>query len=208
MTPVFLLSDGYVANAAEPWKIPDMNDLSPFPTEFRTDPEGFMPYLRDRTTLSRPWVKPGTPGMTHRIGGIEKDYGTGNISYDPANHQRMTEIRAAKINGIANDIPEIEVMHDEDAELLVVGWGSTYSAVLAGVQNSRLRGHKVAYIHLRYLYPFARNLGEILARYPKVLVPELNRGQLARMRIDSNRVISETDSTPFQGDDRVFHRGQ
>ena len=184
MTPVILLSDGYIGTSSEPWLLPDVDALPSFPTSFATEvnhDDGFMPYLRDPETLSRPWAVPGTAGLEHRVGGLEKDQLTGNVSYDPVNHEVMTELRENKVMGIAKDIPQIEVMHDEDAELLVVGWGSTYSSILAGVQNSRLKGHKVAYIHLRYLFPFASNLGEVLARYPKVLVPELNRGQLARM---------------------------
>jgi 2-oxoglutarate ferredoxin oxidoreductase subunit alpha len=184
MTPVILLSDGYIGTSSEPWLLPDLAELPSYPTSFATEvnhDDGFMPYLRDPATLARPWAVPGTPGLEHRLGGLEKDQLTGNVSYDPLNHEAMTRLREEKVHGIAKDIPDVEIMHDEDAELLVVAWGSTYSAILAGVQNARARGHKVAYIHLRYLFPFARNLGEVLARYPKLLVPELNRGQLARL---------------------------
>ncbi len=182
MTPVFLLSDGYVANAAEPWKIPDMKDFAPFPAKFRTDPEGFLPYLRDETTLSRPWVKPGTPGMMHRIGGIEKDYGSGNISYDPANHQRMTEVRAAKILGIANDIPEQTAEQGgTTGRLAVVGWGSTHGPISRAVARVREDGLDVSHIHLRYLWPMPRNLGDLLRGFDRVLVPEMNNGQLVKI---------------------------
>jgi 2-oxoglutarate ferredoxin oxidoreductase subunit alpha len=184
MTPVILLSDGYIGTSSEPWLVPDVNDLPSFPTSFATEvnhDDGYMPYLRDPESLSRPWAVPGTPGLEHRVGGLEKDQLTGNVSYVPANHEAMTILRENKTKAVANDIPEIEVTDDPDAHLLVVGWGSTYSAIRAGVNNARLEGHKVAHIHLRHLNPFAKNLGEVLARYPKVLVPELNRGQLSRL---------------------------
>ncbi len=183
MTPVILLSDGYIGTSSEPWLLPDSANLPSFPTSFATHIEGkeFMPYLRDPETLARPWAVPGTPGLEHRVGGLEKDQLTGDVSYDPINHEVMTLLREQKVAAVANDIPDIEVEDDADAELLVVGWGSTYSATRAGVNNTRLEGYKVAHIHLRHLHPFANNLGEVLARYPKVLVPELNRGQLSRL---------------------------
>ncbi|NNC93333.1 MAG: 2-oxoacid:acceptor oxidoreductase subunit alpha [Acidimicrobiia bacterium] len=184
MTPVLLLSDGYIGTSSEPWLLPDIESLPSYPTSFATEvnhDDGFMPYLRDPESLSRPWAIPGTPGLEHRVGGLEKDQLTGNVSYIPANHEAMTILREAKTKAVANDIPEIEITEDADAELLVVGWGSTYSAVLAGVNNARLAGYKVAHLHLRHLNPFASNLGEVLARYSKVLVPELNRGQLSRL---------------------------
>jgi 2-oxoglutarate ferredoxin oxidoreductase subunit alpha len=184
MTPVILLSDGYIGTSSEPWRLPDVTKLPTFPTTFATEvnhDDGYMPYLRDPDTLSRPWAVPGTPGLEHRVGGLEKDQLTGNVSYVPANHEAMTIIRENKTKAVADDIPEIVIEDDADAEILVVAWGSTYSAVLAGVRNARLEGHKVAHVHLRHLNPFPRNLGEVLARYPKVLVPELNRGQLSRL---------------------------
>jgi 2-oxoglutarate ferredoxin oxidoreductase subunit alpha len=184
MTPVLLLLDGYIGTSSEPWMLPDVDSLPSFPTSFATEinhDDGFMPYLRDPESLSRPWAVPGTPGLEHRVGGLEKDQLTGNVSYDPANHEAMTILREEKTRAVANDIPEIEVGSDAEAELLVIGWGSTYAAVLAGVLNTRAKGYKVAHVHLRHLNPFPRNLGEVLSRYPKVLVPELNRGQLSRL---------------------------
>lgn len=179
MTPVIVLSDGYIANAAQPWRIPDVETMSPFPARFRTEAEGFQPYLRDPDTLSRPWVVPGTPGLEHRIGGIEKDYDTGNISYDPANHQRMTETRAAKIDGIARDIPlqDVETGCDR-GPLALVGWGSTYGPINRAVIELREAGLDVAHIHLRHLWPLPENLGDLLSRYDRILVPEMNSGQL------------------------------
>jgi len=184
MTPVILLSDGYIGTSSEPWLLPDVEALPTFPTSFATEinhDDGFMPYLRDPDSLSRPWAVPGTPGLEHRVGGLEKDQLTGNVSYDPANHEAMTILREEKTKAVAKDIPHIDVGADADADLLVIGWGSTYSAILAGVLNSRAKGLKVANVHLRHLNPFPANLGEVLANYPKVLVPELNRGQLSRL---------------------------
>jgi 2-oxoglutarate ferredoxin oxidoreductase subunit alpha len=189
-TPVFLLSDGYLANGAEPWLLPSVDDLPDLEVPFATEPnhvnedgsEVFWPYLRDPETLARPWAVPGTPGLMHRIGGLEKEDGSGNISYDPANHERMVELRAAKITGIANDIPPVVVDGDEaDAELLVVGWGSTWGAIGGAVDRCRAMGRKIARVHLMHLNPFPANLGEVLARYPKILVPEMNLGQLSRL---------------------------
>ncbi len=182
MTPVVLLSDGYIANSSEPWRLPDLHELPDLNVEFAADGDGeFLPYARDSETLARPWARPGTPGLEHRIGGLEKDHLTGNVSYDPTNHETMTRVRADKIARIAGDIPEVEVGEDADAELLVVSWGSTFPAVLAGVRNSRSHGGKVACIHIRHLNPFPANLGDVLSRYPKILVPELNGGQLAML---------------------------
>jgi 2-oxoglutarate/2-oxoacid ferredoxin oxidoreductase subunit alpha len=182
MTPVMVLTDAYLASAAEPWLLPDADRVAPFPVTFRTDPEGFQPFLRDPGTLARPWVKPGTPGLAHRIGGIERDYDSGNISYDPANHQRMTDVRAAKIAGIANDIPlqTVELGPDRGA-VAVVGWGSTHGALHQGVRQLLKQGLKVSHIHLRYLNPFPRNLGDLLRRFGQVLVPEMNAGQLVQL---------------------------
>ncbi len=179
MTPVIVLSDGYIANAAQPWKIPDVAALERFPVQHRTDPEGFQPYLRDETTLSRPWAVPGTPGLEHRIGGIEKDYDSGNISYSPQNHQRMTETRAAKIAGIAADLPLQKVeLGNEHGPLAVVGWGSTYGPISRAVAILREESLDVAHIHLRHLWPLPANLGDLLASYERILVPEMNCGQL------------------------------
>jgi 2-oxoglutarate/2-oxoacid ferredoxin oxidoreductase subunit alpha len=183
-TPVMLLSDGYLANGSEPWLLPDIDSLPdisvPFATE-KNDGERFLPYLRDPETLARPWAVPGTPGLAHRIGGLEKEDRTGNISYDPDNHQLMTDLRAAKVAGIAATIPDLEVDADPGAELLVIGWGSTLGPIQAAVRRVRARGRHVAQAHLRHLNPFPRNLGEVLGGYRKVLVPEMNSGQLSRL---------------------------
>jgi 2-oxoglutarate ferredoxin oxidoreductase subunit alpha len=183
MTPVILLSDGYLANGSEPWRLPDFEDLPSIDVTHTTEPNGpdgvFYPYARDEITGARPWAIPGTPGLEHRIGGLEKAALTGDVSYDPDNHEMMTAARAAKVAGIANDIPEVDVFGAADADLLVVSWGSTFGGVRAGVKNANAAGHSVAHVHLRYLNPLPRNLGDVLARYDKVLVPELNLGQLA-----------------------------
>jgi len=184
MTPVIVLSDGYVANSAEPWRLPDLDALPDISVPFAagTGFDGaFLPYRRDPGTLARPWAIPGTPGLEHRVGGLEKEDITGEVSYEPANHEQMVRMRERKIAGIAADIPELSVDADEGAGLLVLGWGSTYAAIYAGVRQARARGARVARAHLRYLNPFPRNLGEVVQRYPKVLVPELNRGQLVRL---------------------------
>jgi 2-oxoglutarate ferredoxin oxidoreductase subunit alpha len=182
MTPVIVLSDGYLAHAAEPWLIPREADLPRFPVTYRTDPAGFHPFLRDPETLARPWVKPGTPQLEHRIGGLERDYDSGHISYDPDNHARMTKARADKIAGIANDIPLQTVsLGDDHGKLAVVGWGSTFGAIHQAVKIARDEGRDVAHIHVRYLSPFPRNLGDLLKRYDRVLVPEMNNGQLVKL---------------------------
>lgn len=179
MTPVIVLSDGYIANATQPWQLPDVEHMEPFPVSFRTETEGFHPFLRDPETLARCWAVPGTPGLEHRIGGIEKDYDSGHISYDPANHQKMTDARAAKIAGIANDIPLQGVEDGEEGgDLAVVGWGSTYGAISRAVQEVRSMGHNVAHIHIRHIWPLPANLGDLLRSYDRVLVPEMNTGQL------------------------------
>jgi len=178
MTPVILLSDGYLANGAEPWKLPAIEELPQIEVRFRTDPNGFFPYLRDPETLARPWAIPGTPGLEHRIGGLEKQHITGNVSYDPANHELMVKLRAEKIARIAENIPPLDVFGAPEGRLLVVGWGSTYGAITSAVEYWQKKGASVSSIHLRYLNPFPRNLGEILHRFEKILVPELNLGQL------------------------------
>ncbi len=180
MTPVVLLSDGYLANGAEPWRLPDVSRLPDFPVEFHDSPVGFAPYARDPETLARPWAIPGTPGLEHRIGGIEKQDGSGNVSYDPANHDHMVRMRAEKVARIARDIPALEVHGDpEGGPLLVLGWGSTAGAITGAVNLARREGLAVSRAHLRYLNPFPANLGEVLARFDQVLVPEMNLGQLA-----------------------------
>ncbi len=182
MTPVILLSDGYLANAAEPWLVPDMDAMEDWPVQFAADPEGFQPFQRDPDTLARPWARPGTPGLMHRIGGIEKEDGSGHISYDPGNHQKMTDLRAQKIANIANDIPDQDVaLGEERGKLAVVGWGSTFGPINKAVERARDRGLEVSHIHLRYLNPFPRNLGNLLREFERVLVPEMNAGQLVTM---------------------------
>jgi len=179
MTPVIILSDGYLANGAEPWRLPSVEELPKIEIRFRTDPKGFYPYLRDSETLARPWAIPGTPGLEHRIGGLEKQHITGNVSYDPENHELMTRLRAEKIARIAEDIPEVEIFGEPEGKLLVVGWGSTSGAIASAVEHWQSQGASVSSLHLRYLNPFPRNLGEVLGRFQRVLVPELNLGQLA-----------------------------
>lgn len=185
MTPVLLLSDNYVANGSEPWLLPDVSTLKPFPVEFAQHPNGpdgtFLPYLRNVQTFARPWAKPGTPGLEHRIGGLEKESITGNVSYDPNNHQLMTDTRAWKVANIASDIPPIEVNGDEDADILVLGWGSTFGTNRAAARRVRLEGKKVATAHLRYMNPMPSNLGDVLRSFDKVLIPELNTGQLLKV---------------------------
>ncbi|MDA0367567.1 MAG: 2-oxoacid:acceptor oxidoreductase subunit alpha [Proteobacteria bacterium] len=203
MTPVMLLTDGYIANAAEPWLIPDVDDVAPFGVKFRTEVEGFHPFHRDEKTLARNWAIPGTPGLEHRIGGIEKDYDSGHISYDATNHQRMTDTRKAKIDGIANDIPEQAVEQGETSgDIAVVGWGSTYGPIDRAVSNVRAEGHAVSHIHLRHIWPLPRNLGSLLASFKTVLVPEMNTGQLvtvlrAEYLVPAEKV-SKVSGQPFK----------
>ncbi|HLE32019.1 MAG TPA: 2-oxoacid:acceptor oxidoreductase subunit alpha [Bacteroidota bacterium] len=185
MTPVIFLSDGYLGNGSEPWLIPDFDKLPDISPTFRTNPEGFLPYLRNEATLARPWAIPGTPGLEHRIGGLEKQNITGNVSYDPVNHETMVKLRTEKVERIANEIPPIDVDGEKDGELVVIGWGSTYGAIRSAVTKTRERGKKVSQIHLRYLNPMPKNLGDVLSKFKNVLVPEMNLGQLSgvlRMR--------------------------
>jgi 2-oxoglutarate ferredoxin oxidoreductase subunit alpha len=179
MTPVILLSDGFIANGAEPWKLPRIEDLPEIRVSFRREAEGFQPYSRDAKTLARPWAIPGTPGLEHRVGGLEKADGTGDVSYDPANHERMVHVRAEKVERVADDIPLAEPTGDTEGDLLVVGWGSTYGSITSAVRRARAQGMRVSQLHLRYLNPLPRNLGEVLDRYERVLVPEINLGQLS-----------------------------
>ena len=208
-TPVILLSDGYIANGSEPWLLPDVDELPDISVSFTTEmnhtaPDGtdeFWPYLRDPETLARPWAIPGTPGLMHRVGGLEKQDGSGDIDYTPANHERMVHLRAAKIAGIADDIPLVEVIGDADADICILGWGSTWAAIDAAVQRSRRQGTKVAWVHLTHLSPLPKNLGEVLRSFRKVLVPELNLGQLCRIiraefLIDA-QAVSKVQGLPF-----------
>ncbi|MCO4700678.1 2-oxoglutarate oxidoreductase subunit KorA [Streptomyces sp. RO-S4] len=210
-TPVFLLSDGYLANGSEPWRIPELEELPDLKVRFAQGPnhttsdgaEVFWPYKRDPHTLARPWAVPGTPGLEHRIGGIEKQDGTGNISYDPANHDFMVRTRQAKIDGIA--VPDLQVDDpDGDARLLVLGWGSTYGPITAAVRRIRKEGGRIAQAHLRHLNPFPPNLGEVLRGYDKVVIPEMNLGQLATLvrakyLVDA-RSYNQVNGMPFKAE--------
>jgi 2-oxoglutarate ferredoxin oxidoreductase subunit alpha len=181
MAPVMVLSDGYLANGSEPWLIPDVAALPPIDVEFRTEKEGYQPYMRDPETLARPWVRPGTPGLEHRIGGIEKQDGTGNISYDPENHDHMVRTRAAKIQRVTADIPPTVINGPEYGDLLLVGWGGTAGAITAAVERAQADGISVSAIHLRHLNPLPPDLEGILRRFKKVMVPEINSGQLIKI---------------------------
>ena len=192
MTPVILLTDGYIANAAEPWLIPDAESFEVPPVEFRTDAEGFHPYLRDEKTLARAWAVPGTPGLEHRVGGIEKDFDSGNISYDPDNHQRMTEVRAEKIARIADGFPPlVPEQGNTKGRLAVLGWGSTFGPISRAVSNLRDDGLDVSHVHLRHIWPLPRDLGDLLRGFDQVLVPEMNRGQLLTLVRSETLVAAE-----------------
>lgn len=178
MTPVILLTDGYIAQGTEPWRIPELDELPDLTPKFCEDPNKFAPYSRDPETLARVWAIPGMQGMEHRIGGLEKEDITGIVSQDPDNHQKMVEIRQEKIDRIANDIPKLEVMGDPEADLLLIGWGSSYGAIKSAIDDKIKEGSKVAFVHLRHMNPFPSNLGDIVAKYDTILVPEMNMGQL------------------------------
>ena len=178
MTPVILLTDGYIANGSEPWRIPHMDELKEIPVRKRTEVEGFHPYLRDEN-LARPWAVPGTPGLEHRIGGLEKEDITGNVSYDPDNHNKMIHLRAQKVQNIENDIPELEVVGEQEGDLLVMGWGGTYGTLRDATELARKNGYKVGHAHLSYINPLPKNTGDVVKRFKKVLIPEINLGQLA-----------------------------
>ncbi|HVF21628.1 MAG TPA: 2-oxoacid:acceptor oxidoreductase subunit alpha [Pyrinomonadaceae bacterium] len=193
MSPVFYLSDGYLANGAEPWALPEVQDLPQIEVRFHTDPTTFMPYARDAETLARPFALPGTPGLEHRIGGIEKQHITGNVNYDPENHHLMVKLRQEKIDRVVNDIPLLEVMGEQSGKVLVLGWGSTYGSISSAVEKMQREGKSVSAAHLRYLNPFPRNLGEVLAAFETVIVPEMNLGQLCTM-IRAKYLV---DAVPF-----------
>ncbi len=203
MTPVILLTDGYLANGAEPWAIPDVSTLTPFPARFHVEPQGFHPYLRDPATLARAWAIPGTPGLMHRIGGIEKDFDSGNISYAPSNHQRMTQVRADKIARIAEELPPLEIAEGNDSgKLLVLGWGSTFGAIRQAVRAARRQGLDVSHAHLQHMHPMPKNTGELLRRFDKVLIPEMNNGQLVKLiraeyLVDAD-ALDKTSGQPFK----------
>ncbi|HKI79057.1 MAG TPA: 2-oxoacid:acceptor oxidoreductase subunit alpha, partial [Ignavibacteriaceae bacterium] len=180
MTPVILLTDGYIANGSEPWKIPHANEIPEIPVSFTTDKDGFAPYKRDEN-LSRPWVKPGTPNLEHRIGGLEKANISGDVSYDPDNHDLMIHLRDDKIKNIAKEIPDLKVDGDQSGELLVLGWGGTYGAITEAVIKARRDGYKVSQAHLKYLNPFPKNTADVLSRFKTILIPEINLGQLAKI---------------------------
>jgi len=205
MVPVIVLSDGYLANGAEPWKIPTLDELPRFPVTFRTDPEGFMPYLRDPKTLARPWAIPGTPGLEHRIGGLEKQEGSGNVNYEPLNHERMVKLRAAKVEAIVQDLPPVAPAGDPDGDLLLVGWGSTYGAITAALKAQRRKGRRIGHVHLRHLNPLPRDLEGVLRRFKRVVVVEMNLGQLlwvlrAKYLIDADG-LNKVQGKPFRQDE-------
>lgn len=203
MVPVILLTDGYIANAAEPWRVPDMASYAPFPAQFQTEmPEGGLkPYARDEK-LKRPWIKPGTPGLMHRIGGIEKEVNTGHINYSPANHQAMTEIRRDKVLGIAKGLRQDVALGHETGKLAVVGWGSTFGPIHQAVRRARAKGHDVAHIHVRHIWPLPENLGDLLKGYEKILVPEMNTGQFKTVLRDQYLVdakpLNKISGQPFR----------
>ena len=202
MVPVIVLSDGYLANGAEPWRIPEISELPEIPIRFRTDPEGFLPYERDPSTLSRPWAVPGTPGLEHRVGGLEKQDGSGNVNYEPLNHERMVHLRAAKVEAVVQDVPDVVPAGDPEGDLLIVGWGSTYGAITVALRAQREKGRRIGHVHLRHLNPLPKNLGEVLKRYEKVLVPEMNLGQLvwllrAKYLVDA-RGLNKVQGKPFK----------
>ena len=196
MTPVILLTDGYIGQATEPWKIPDLKELPDITPEFATDPDTYAPYKRDPVTLSRPWAIPGVQGLEHRIGGLEKNDVTGHVSHDPMNHQRMVELRKEKVERIANDIPSAELFGDKEGDLLLLSWGSTYGAAKIAYDKLREEGKKLSFVHLRYLHPFPKNLGEILYSFKRILIPEMNMGQL-------KTIIQSTFMVPVIGMNKV-----
>ncbi|MCH2102055.1 MAG: 2-oxoacid:acceptor oxidoreductase subunit alpha, partial [Planctomycetes bacterium] len=181
MTPVLLLSDGYLGNGAEPFRIPDVSEIPEIPVRHATGAENFQPYARDPETLARPWAIPGTPGLEHRIGGLEKQDGSGNVNYEPENHENMVKLREAKVDGVADSYAPTEVIGDPSAKLCVLGWGSTYGAIRGAVDRAQSAGMSVAQVHVRNVFPLPKDLGEVLSKFDRVLIPELNRGQFARL---------------------------
>ena len=187
------LSDGYLANGAEPWLVPEIDDLPVIEVKFADDPATFMPYARDEETLARPYALPGTPGLEHRIGGIEKQHLTGNVNYDPENHHFMVLMRQAKVDRAAQDIPDVEIFGEPTGKVLVLGWGSTYGSITSAVEKLQAEGKPVSSAHLRHLNPFPSNLGEVLRSFERVIVPEMNLGQLSTM-IRAKYLV---DAVPF-----------
>jgi 2-oxoglutarate/2-oxoacid ferredoxin oxidoreductase subunit alpha len=198
MTPVILLTDGYLANGAEPWLIPDADTLPPIPVTFRTDPQGYFPYLRDEQTLARAWVVPGTPGLEHRVGGLEHDTVTGNVSYAPMNHEQMIRTRARKIAGITRDIPKTEVFGADRGDLLILGWGGTFGALRDAARQLNAQGKAVGHVHLRYLNPLPSDLPDVMSRFRRVLVPEINLGQLVKL-IRADYLVDAIGMNQVQG---------
>ncbi len=198
MVPVIVLSDGYLANGAEPWKIPDVSQLPDLSVKFETNPQGFQPYKRNPETLARPWAIPGTAGLEHRIGGIEKQDVTGNVNYEPLNHERMVRLRAEKVARIVQDIPDAVPVGDPSGDVLIVAWGSTYGPVTAALRSQRAKGHRIGHVHLRYLNPLPKNLGDVLMRYDRVLVPEMNMGQLL-MLLRAKYLVDAVGYNKIQG---------
>jgi 2-oxoglutarate/2-oxoacid ferredoxin oxidoreductase subunit alpha len=202
MVPVIVLSDGYLANGAEPWHIPSVNDLPKFPVTFENNPTDFRPYRRDPKTLARPWAVPGTPGLEHRIGGLEKQDVTGNVNYEPLNHEKMVRLRAEKVAAVVQDVPDVIPAGDPHGDLLIVAWGSTYGPVTAALKAQREKGRKIGHVHLRHLNPLPRNLGEVIGGYDRVLVPEMNMGQLlmllrAKYLVDAQG-LNKIQGKPFK----------
>jgi 2-oxoglutarate ferredoxin oxidoreductase subunit alpha len=202
MLPVIVLSDGYLANGSEPWRIPDLSELPEIPVRFETNPEGFHPYRRDPETLARAWAVPGTPGLEHRIGGLEKQDVTGNVNYEPLNHEHMVRLRAEKVELIVNDIPAAVPEGDSSGELLIVSWGSTHGPIAAAVKAQRAKGRTIGHLHLRYLNPLPKNVAEVLKRYKTVLIPEMNMGQLslwlrAKFLVDAQQ-LNKIQGKPFK----------
>jgi len=198
MVPVIILSDGYLANGAEPWRIPHVSEIPEFHVHFATDPDHFQPYSRDPETLARPWAIPGTPGLEHRVGGLEKQDITGNVNYEPLNHEKMVRLRAAKVEAVIAEVPDVVPSGDPDGDLLIVAWGSTFGAITAAVATARANGRRVGHVHLRHLNPLPRNLGEVLGRYRTVLVPEMNMGQLV-MLLRAKYLVDAQSYSKIQG---------
>ena len=204
MSPVILLSDGYLGSGAEPFVIPDVKDLPKLKIQYHTDLKTFAPYKRDKKTFSRPWATPGTFGLEHRLGGLEKSDGSGDVSYDPANHQLMTDYRLKKVESLANSIPELEVQGSKSGKLLVLGWGSTYGAISAAVEKESRNGSDVSSAHLKYLNPFPKNLGKVISSFEKILIPELNMGQLS-MIINAKFNLNVIQLNKVQGKPFLIH---